>query len=177
MQGGRQSAGAPRRRTALLGSAPAAREASHRLLGAFAVHLNRHEIEDAYRDLKSSANVYFDAAEVLYAYLLLVDANSDGWPYWHSGTTPAADLENIVSEGIHLLRPWGAYRDTTPTATLDDLSHAISRVVRFVKKRSNTFAPDAIDTQAFLALARKVILDALEREHPVAKALSLFDAA
>lgn len=108
--------------------------------------MNEMEINEAASLLRHKP-VYGPAAIYLQDYMYLVNENSDGWPYWSAGSKAADSLSAIVQEGMHLLRPWGAYRDTKATATEADVKKAVARIKRFVSgnkylKAANVKAPE-----------------------------------
>lgn len=85
--------------------------------------------------------VYGPAAIFLQDFKDLINDISDGWHSWSYGTKCAQDLEKIVQEGVHVLRPWGAYRDTQATATEADVKKAAKKIQTFLKRCKQTQSP------------------------------------
>lgn len=111
-------------------------------------------IEDAAELLKHTP-LYGPAAFYLLDYMNLVNENSDGWAYWKAGSQAAEPLQKIVSEGVHLVRPWGAYAGTKPTATEADVRLAVNRIHRFIS--SNKYLANIKAPELNLAVQRRML--------------------
>lgn len=103
--------------------------------------MNEYDIDEAASLLRHTP-VYGPAAIFLQDFKDLINSISDGWHYWSYGTKCAQDLEKIVQEGAHILRPFGAYRDTTATATEADVKKATKKIQTFLKRCKQTQSPD-----------------------------------
>lgn len=103
--------------------------------------LNEYEIDEASR-LFANDPVLGPAAKTLARYRDMINAHSDGWPYWRAGTAPAADLCDILYKAR--LRIYGAGFDQLKSATQEDVAKAVRRIRSFVTKRRETFAGETL---------------------------------
>jgi hypothetical protein len=99
--------------------------------------LNEHEIDNAVRQF-SDHPVLGPAARYLSDYRDLINANSDGWPYWNAGTNPAGNLSRLIADAR--MAEYGVGRTIYVEPTLKDVLAAITPIKSFITRYNNKYA-------------------------------------
>lgn len=76
-------------------------------------YLNRYEVDEMVRQFRSDP-VLGPAARTLRQFVAVVDANSDGWPYWSPAGRSAGQLMTILATARLAALRTGEYGTSTP---------------------------------------------------------------
>lgn len=104
------------------------------------MYMNQCEIEDAVARIERNQNPVelVKAALFLQAFCDLINAISDGWPYWSYGTKCSQNLQEIVRDGQY----------PASQVIIEDITPATKKVLTFLKRCKQT--KDNPDVIAFV---------------------------
>lgn len=95
--------------------------------------MNEHEVAEAWR-MHQGKPVVGEATEILCQFVRLINANSDGWPYWSKGPQAAKKLmELIQSQDVR------GRSTPVPKLTEADLKAAVRPIKSFCTRHKFPF--------------------------------------
>lgn len=101
-----------------------------------------YEIDRAHEIIVDNAPEFAPYSKYLSDWRNIVNANSDGWPYWHAGAKAADKLGNLVKQAAE-----SVYRSEVPAPDADEMKKAMSPI-KAAATRHKLTAPEFDDAPA-----------------------------
>lgn len=98
-----------------------------------------YEIDRAHEIIVDNLPEFAPYSKYLSDWRDTVNANSDGWPYWHAGSKAADKLGNLVKQAAE-----SVYRSEVSAPDTDELKKAM-RSIKSAATRHNLTAPEFDD--------------------------------